>query len=85
MTKNVPRHGIPARYSQEWVKRKVIKQDGTKGYCADHRQENDPSCWQKKSSLPMGGRQSLTPGRKFAGGAPRVGSMHKPHMRVAYR
>jgi len=74
-----PNAEFTRRNNTEWVKRKIIKQDGTKGYCSDHRQETDPSCWQKKSSLPMGERRSYNPGRRFAGGAPRVGNMHRPH------
>ena len=67
--------GFPAFYDQRWVKRKVIKQDGTKGHCSDHRQESDPACWRKAN------KQGDNPmmGRKFAGGSPRVGSMHLPH------
>jgi len=72
------------RANTEWVHRKIIKEDGTKGYCADHRQETDPSCW-KKASYDNRGRVVGPRGRKFAGGAPRVGHMHKPHMNVAFR
>jgi|ETNvirenome_2_60_1030617.scaffolds.fasta_scaffold68929_1 hypothetical protein len=70
---------VPARLNQLWVKRKVIKEDGKKGYCDDYRQENDPACWKKAEGAP--GQAIIRDGevgRKFVGGAPRQGYMHIP-------